>query len=115
MNDSTIKPIDEPIIKPCSGKTYMTDAEQEVRLDTIYKVLRYTIREAPENVGIYGEITDAEVEKLAESMKKHGILEPLVLTLDFILVSGHRRFRAARLAGIERLPVRFTNFRHAAY
>jgi ParB family chromosome partitioning protein len=51
----------------------------------------------------------ASLDELAESIKQHGILQPLVvMRLDdggFEILAGERRWRAARLAGLERVPV----------
>ena len=47
------------------------------------------------------------LEELAESIKVHGILQPLsVRRTDggYVLVSGERRLRAARLAGLREVP-----------
>jgi ParB family chromosome partitioning protein len=49
----------------------------------------------------------AEIESLAASIKEHGVLQPVLVTelLDgYELVAGERRFRAAQLAGLERIP-----------
>ena len=49
----------------------------------------------------------AEIESLAESIREHGVLQPVLVTelLDgYQLVAGERRFRAAQLAGLERIP-----------
>lgn len=46
------------------------------------------------------------LEELASSLKRHGLLQPIVVrpVVDgYELVSGERRFRAAQLAGIDRL------------
>lgn len=53
---------------------------------------------------------DPEIIKLAESIRRHGIKEPLVVTLDFFILSGHRRYAAAKLAGLVAVPVRFEPF-----
>lgn len=50
------------------------------------------------------------LEELAASIREHGILQPLLVTYDaaqdlYILVAGERRLRAARLAGLELVPV----------
>lgn len=51
------------------------------------------------------------IEKLAESIKEQGILEPLIVRplsapdADYELVAGERRWRAAMKAGLERVPV----------
>lgn len=41
----------------------------------------------------------ADIEKLAESMKRHGQLHPVTITAKNVLVSGQRRLEAARLLG----------------
>jgi len=51
--------------------------------------------------------------KLAESISENGVLEPLVITLDGWILSGHRRYAAAGLAGLNTVPVRVENFRRS--
>ena len=49
----------------------------------------------------------AEIERLAESIRQHGILQPVVVRRageGFELVVGERRWRAAALAGRKSLP-----------
>ena len=46
--------------------------------------------------------------EMAESIREHGVVEPLVVRQrdgTFELVAGERRLRAARLAGLETVPV----------
>ncbi len=50
---------------------------------------------------------EAGLEELAASIREHGVLQPVLVTetLDgYQLVAGERRVRAARLAGLERIP-----------
>src|SRR5213076_2597331 len=50
---------------------------------------------------------DEKLGELAVSIKAHGLLQPIVVrpvAAGFELVAGERRFRAAQLAGVERLP-----------
>ena len=46
---------------------------------------------------------------LAESIKEHGILQPLVVTPNgegkYVIIAGERRWRAAQLAGETKVPV----------
>jgi len=52
-------------------------------------------------------IDEAELETLAESVRAHGIIQPILVTetLDgYELIAGERRLRAARLAGLDRIP-----------
>ena len=49
-----------------------------------------------------------ELEGLAESIRVHGVLSPLVVRRDegrYVLIAGERRFRAAGLAGLHEVPV----------
>lgn len=51
-----------------------------------------------------------ELADLAESIRQHGVLQPLIVTPDeqggrYILVAGERRLMASRQAGLERVPV----------
>jgi ParB family chromosome partitioning protein len=49
-----------------------------------------------------------ELEELAQSIREHGILQPVLVSQrsdgTFQLITGERRWRAARLAGIRTLP-----------
>jgi hypothetical protein len=68
---------------------------------------------SPENDRLYKPVDpgDPEVIRLAESIAKYGVKEPLVVTLDGYILSGHRRFVAAQLAGLECVPVRCEQIR----
>ena len=51
---------------------------------------------------------EAALESLAESIKTHGIVQPLLVRRrdgGYELIAGERRWRAAKLAGISRVPV----------
>jgi hypothetical protein len=62
---------------------------------------------SPENLDIYEPVTPEGVADLAESIRREGrVLDPLVVTLDDYILSGHRRRLAARIAGLEEVPVR---------
>lgn len=47
------------------------------------------------------------LKELADSIKEHGVIQPLVVTrtpIGYELVVGERRFRASQLAGLEKVP-----------
>jgi len=51
-----------------------------------------------------------ELEELTLSVREHGVLQPLIVTLgeatgQYILIAGERRLQAARLAGLASVPV----------
>jgi ParB family chromosome partitioning protein len=51
---------------------------------------------------------DEALEELASSIREHGIIQPLVVTphkSGYQIVAGERRWRAAGLAGLAKLPV----------
>lgn len=54
----------------------------------------------------YLETHHAEkIEALVESVKRHGILEPVLLGNDGRVWDGHHRITAAWLAGVTMIPV----------
>jgi len=49
----------------------------------------------------------AALKELADSIKEHGVIQPLVVTVSptgYEIVVGERRFRASQLAGMEKVP-----------
>ncbi len=55
------------------------------------------------------DFDEAALSELADSIRQHGLIQPiLVRPLDsgrYQIVAGERRWRASRLAGLERVPV----------
>ncbi len=48
-----------------------------------------------------------KIYDLSESIKNHGIIQPLILKkagMEYIIVAGERRWRAAKMAGINEVP-----------
>jgi ParB family chromosome partitioning protein len=51
---------------------------------------------------------DQELAELSQSIKENGIIQPITVSEEdgkFIVIAGERRLRAARLAGLEEVPV----------
>ena len=46
-----------------------------------------------------------DIKSLAESMKRHGLLHPVVVKQDGTLIAGHRRIEAAKLLGWQEIAV----------
>ena len=67
------------------------------------------IRPASENDSPYKPVdpTDPAIIVLAESFREHELREPLVLSLDGYILSGHQRFAACKLAGLALVPCRY--------
>ncbi|HXF70104.1 MAG TPA: ParB/RepB/Spo0J family partition protein, partial [Thermoflexus sp.] len=57
------------------------------------------------------QIDEAELEELAQSIREHGLLQPLIVTQTqlepprYTLIAGERRWRAAQRAGLTTVPV----------
>jgi ParB family transcriptional regulator, chromosome partitioning protein len=55
------------------------------------------------------QFPSAKLEELAHSIRTHGVLQPLLVSPDsegesYRVIAGERRYRAAMIAGLERLP-----------
>lgn len=53
------------------------------------------------------DFSDEALEALAESIREHGVLQPIVVAKEedkYKIVAGERRWRAAKLAGLEKIP-----------
>lgn len=51
---------------------------------------------------------DDKLKELAESIEQHGVIQPIVVQKNndrYKIIAGERRFRAARLAGLNEVPV----------
>jgi hypothetical protein len=79
---------------------------------TIHLIAIERICSSPFSLAIYGDPA-AEIDDLLESIRRHGVLVPLVVTarrntgaeqVVFELVSGHRRFACARALGLREVP-----------
>lgn len=58
------------------------------------------------------DIDDEGVNELADSIRKVGVLQPVIVRPygeGYQIIAGERRWRAARIAGLERVPVRILN------
>lgn len=73
------------------------------------KVLTLSVYEIDTNPDQPRKTFDEEkLAELAESIRRHGIVQPLVVAPKgqrYIIVAGERRFRAARLAGLKPFPL----------
>lgn len=71
--------------------------------------LRYikTVEISPDADQPRRHFDELALEELASSIKEHGIVQPIVVIAQnggFQIVAGERRWRAAKLAGLEKVP-----------
>ena len=81
------------------------ETEQENKKDYFY-CDTYLIR--PNRFQPRRRFTDEDLAELAESIKSQGILQPLLIRQDetgYELITGERRLRAAKRAGLTQVPV----------
>lgn len=79
----------------------LTDANQMVEIPVEHLTLHENIRK---------DISDQELANLADSIKKNGILQPILVRSGeqegfYEIIAGQRRFLAGQLAGLDRVPV----------
>jgi ParB family chromosome partitioning protein len=58
------------------------------------------------------QFDQSALEELSQSIKEHGIIQPLVATPHkdkYRIVAGERRYRASKLAGLKKVPVIIRN------
>lgn len=73
------------------------------------------IHESPNNPR--RSFDEASLEELTASVRRHGVLQPILVRPNgdgFVLIAGARRLRAATLAGCEKVPARVLDLDDAA-
>lgn len=87
------------------GEDVVTPAQEEKKSDEIMKLPIRLIdpnREQPRR-----DFDEEALKELAQSIKAVGVLQPIIVCRNgerYTIVAGERRFRAARLAGLEEIP-----------
>ncbi|MCR4671846.1 MAG: ParB/RepB/Spo0J family partition protein [Lachnospiraceae bacterium] len=84
--------------KPASKEDIIETRDLTVRIDEI----------EPNRNQPRKDFDDEQLAELADSIKTHGIIQPLIVTRSddgYSLIAGERRWRAARMAGLTEVPV----------
>jgi len=72
-------------------------------------VLELKINDVEPNAEQPRKVFDQEkLETLAQSIKEHGVVQPIVVRKEgarYIIVAGERRWRASKMAGLKTIPV----------
>jgi ParB family transcriptional regulator, chromosome partitioning protein len=85
------------------------EAAQKERPRTQRKVPIEFIKPNPRNPR--REFAEAELRELADSIKQHGVIQPIVVraikgaTDRFEIIAGERRWRSSQLAGLHEVPI----------
>src|SRR6516162_2688373 len=74
-----------------------------------------SLKPSPENEQLYRSVyDDPDIDELAESIKKKGLLKPLTITADNFVIDGHRRHAALTLIGRVFAPCEVLSVRRAS-
>lgn len=103
---------DEPSEGETEQTSNQTDAKQNVYLDPqkrVNVVLRVPVQNIrPNPHQPRREFNEESLQELATSIENHGLIQPITVRYigekRFELISGERRLRASKLAGINELP-----------
>lgn len=91
-------------------KTRRNAADEDVSRETVK--LRVSLIEPNRNQP-RKQFQEESLQELADSMKKYGVLQPLLVRPNgsmYELIAGERRWRAAKLAGLKEVPVLVRSF-----
>lgn len=87
---------------------------KDVSRETNEGVIEMKINEIEPNIEQPRKLFDDEkLEELAESIKEHGVIQPIIVAKKddyYQIVAGERRWRASKKAGLKTIPVVVRNY-----
>lgn len=83
---------------------------QEIRVE---RIPISAIKENPLNREIFNEVPEDKYEALKEYIRKSGLLKPLIINGENVLLAGHARLKICRELGHETVPVQRMEFTDA--
>jgi ParB family chromosome partitioning protein len=89
------------------GLSALIPAELETSVDEVHYRVIALDRIAPNPMQPRQRFDEVALAELAESVRQNGLVQPLVVRKNgagFTLVAGERRYRASRMAGLEKVP-----------
>ncbi len=103
-----------PISQNKAGQGSKKKSNSETSL-TIVKIDPRNLKPSSKNEKVYKPIDpeDPAIKELARDIAENGVLDPLVVSADGYILSGHRRCEAAILAGLKVVPCRRVDIRHS--
>ena len=128
--DATYNPLEgqtpESINENGETVTIKGVVEREVKQQTIEPKTEKNEAESPQNIETTDEVPvdeivpnpnqprtnfdKEELEELASSIKKNGLLQPILVRSQkggkYEIIAGERRWQASKLAGLEKIPIR---------
>jgi hypothetical protein len=95
-----------------SRETAISHHDGKAQRYEVFNVATNDIKPSPENIELYGDIdfnSDPALPMLKRSIAVKGLGEPLILTRDNFILSGHRRFHIVSILGWRTVPCRFVD------
>ncbi len=89
------------------GLSALIPGEQDSSVDEVHYRVIPLDRIAPNPMQPRQRFDEVALAELTESVRQNGLVQPLVVRKDgtgFTLVAGERRYRASRMAGLEKVP-----------
>lgn len=86
-------------------ETFDPTAGQDGRLSRLEELAIDTVTPDPDQPRRFFD--EKALLELSKSIKEHGVVQPIVVTAEgkkYMIVAGERRFRAAQMAGLDRIP-----------
>lgn len=87
----------DPIFDPTAEEDSKESKLREIPLDEI----------VPDEDQPRRKFDQAQLDALADSIKEHGVVQPIVVSKEgdkYKIVAGERRWRASKLAGLDKIP-----------
>jgi len=63
------------------------------------------LQENPINKEIYGVDDSVQLAELVEKIRVSGYIKPLIINRNYLIISGHRRYRAAKILGMKEIEI----------
>lgn len=105
-NQETKQEVAKPVEQENKQEAHYTDTvdEKASESQTMLKIslIQPNINQPRKN------FNEDELQELCESIKKYGVVEPLVVRKNgplYEIIAGERRWRASKLAGLDKVPV----------
>ncbi len=120
VDDKDIKKKTDTKKATSKKKNDEAESQQEQSKPVVKEVIKEVVKEVPSETVLKismiepnssqprKDFNEDALAELADSIKKYGVIEPLIVTKKgkaYQIIAGERRWRAARLAGLREVPV----------
>ena len=70
----------------------------------------YDLKPHPRNSEFFDDMDGQKWKDFLQSVKTSGVIEPIIVTQDLVIVSGHQRVRAAKAIGLMKIAVEVRHY-----